>query len=132
MKKEKGFTLLEVLITLIILTVGIIALVWAFSTGIYAASDVENVDLALNIAQAKIEYIFQNLKGTDITTLNMETYESDNSGADSDFSDFTVSVNLTDQNHPNQDQLKVDVTVAWDTKGGQASVTLSTLVTDLL
>lgn len=52
---HKGFTLLEIIIATVLLTIGVIALSQAFSTGMLASTDTENVDLALNIAQAKME-----------------------------------------------------------------------------
>lgn len=130
---NKGFTLLEVIIATVILTVGVVALMWAFSAGMFATTDVENVDLALNIAQAKMEYVFNDLKNTDLESLNVSNYESANSGADTVFTDFTLTVDLTDQNHPHQDLFKVDVTVTWDVRGDadSTSITLSTLVADL-
>lgn len=113
----KGFTLLEILIAIIILTVGVIALTGAFTSGISAATDVENVDLALNIAQAKMEKIkdtaFASLTDSGPTT-------------DANFSNFNVTVDVAEGNDPTQ----VDVTVAWNVKGGQTSVALTTLVTD--
>ena len=130
---KNGFTFLEILIATIILTVGVIALLWAFNAGLFATTDVENVNLALNIAQAKMEYIFDDLKNMDLESLNIKNYEDDNSGTDSDFPDFTVTVDLTDQNHPRQDLFQVDVSVGWDVKGGtgNTSITLSTLIADL-
>ena len=88
--------------------------------------------LSLAIAQAKMEYIFQDLKERDVTTLDLDAYGTNNSGADSDFSDFTVTVELSDYNHPHHDQIQADVTVTWDTKGGQTSIAITSLVTDLL
>ena len=52
-----GFTLLEVLLATLIITVGVTTLIWAFSSGLSATTEVENMDLALNIAQAKMEVI---------------------------------------------------------------------------
>lgn len=130
--KKNGFTLLEVLIATVILTVGVIAIVWAFSTGLFVSStDVEGVDLALNIAQARMEYIYDDLKNTDLESLTVTPYENANSGVDADFSDFDLTLNLTDQNHPNKDLFRVDVTVTWNVKGGQASLTLTTLIADV-
>lgn len=115
MLKNRGFTLLEVLIATIILTVGIVALMWAFSSGIYAVGDIENVDSALNIAQAKMEQI----KNTPFASL-----ADSGPTADSNFPNFNLAVNVAEGQNP----MQVDVTVAWQVKGGQTSITLTTLV----
>ena len=122
---KRGFTLLEILITVIVLSIGVVSLMWAFSAGMFATTDVENVDLALNIAQANMEEVFNAVKGLDFGTLNEATYEK-TSEADPDFSDFSVTIDLDDNTNP----MQIDVTVAWTTKGGQASVVLSTLAVD--
>jgi len=137
----QGFTLLEVLIAIVVLTVGVIALVWAFSSGMFASTDVEKSGLALNIAQAKMEYVFHDLKNTDMESMNVTDYEDANTGADATFTDYTVTVDLTDQTHPHKELMQVDVTVSWPIKGAQAtppakgdvdaSLTLTTLVADL-
>lgn len=113
----KGFTLLEVLITVIILTVGIVAILWAFSAGMYATTDIENVDLALNIAQAKMEEI----KNTPFANL-----QDSGPGADPNFANFNVTVNVAEGQNP----MQADVTVAWQVKGGQTSISLTTLITN--
>ncbi len=115
MLKNRGFTLLEVLIALIILTIGVTAIIWAFSAGMYATTDVENVDLALNIAQAKMEQI----KNTPFANL-----QDSGPTADPNFANFNVSVNVAEGQNP----MQVDVTVAWNVKGGSTNITLTTLV----
>ena len=112
---ERGFTLLEILITIIILTVGVIALTSAFSSGLLASTDVENVDLALNIGQAKKEEI----KDTAFASL-----ADSGPTVDANFSNFNVTVDVSEGDDP----MQADVTVAWNAKGGQASITLTTLV----
>jgi len=112
---NNGFTLLEVLIAIIILTVGVVAVIWAFSSGMYAATDIENVDLALNIAQAKMEEI----KNTPFASL-IDSGPID----DTNFSRFSTTVNVAEGQNP----MQVDVTVAWPVKGGSTNITLTTLV----
>ena len=113
--------MLEILITIIVLTVGTIALMQAFSTGLLASTDVENVDLALNIAQANMEMI-RDQSFTDIDTDAEISALVSNHG----FSNFTVSADVNEGQNP----MQVDVTVAWNVKGGQTSVDLTTLVVD--
>lgn len=99
----------------ILLTVGVIAITGAFSSGIYAAADSENTALALNIAQAQMEQI----KNTPFASL-----ASSGPTADAVFPRFSVTVNVGAGPDPKQ----VDVTVSWSVKGGQANVALTTLV----
>ena len=114
---KRGITLLEILIATVILTIGVTAVIWAFNTGIFASSDVENMDLALNIAQAKMEEI----KNTDFVNL------SDSApSADANFPRFSVTVNVAESQNPK----RVDVTVTWDAKGGSTGFTLTTLIAD--
>lgn len=115
--EKNGFTLLEVLIAAVILTVGVAALVWAFSAGIFATTDIEDVDLALNIAQAKMEEI----KNTAFASL-----ADSGPAADAYFPRFSTTVNVAEGQNP----MQVDVTVAWQVKGSAASFTLTTLAAD--
>jgi prepilin-type N-terminal cleavage/methylation domain-containing protein len=112
---NQGFTLLEILIAILILTVGIAAIMWAISSGIYVTSDVENTDLALNIAQAKMEW----LKNTAFASL-----ADSGPTADTNFPRFSTTVNVAEGQNP----MQVDVTVSWQVKGGQTSIGLTTLV----
>lgn len=112
---KDGFSLLEIMLALLIFTAGVIAITWAFSAGMSATSDIENIDLALNIAQAKMEGI-RNTPFANIT--------DSGPAADPSFSNFNTAVNVGEGQNP----MPVDVTVVWNVKGGQANVTLTTLV----
>lgn len=126
---RKGFTLLEVLIATIVLTVGVLGIVWAFTRGMAASTDVENIDLALNVAQANMEDVFETLKNTDLTTLNIANFETSHSGDDPDFSDFNVTTDLTDVNG-DASLMRIDIAVSWEVKGDTASIGFTTLVAD--
>lgn len=112
---EKGFSLLEVMIALIILAGATIAVCQAFSSGILASGDVENVDLALNIAQAKAEVLKNN---------GFAALADSGPATDPNFSNFNVTVNVAEGQNP----MQADVTVAWNVPGGQTNVTLTTLI----
>lgn len=119
--ERKGFTLLEIMITIVLLATGIVAITEVFNAGLFTSTDAEKVDLALNIAQANLETI-KNQNFADIDT----DAEISNLVSNKGFSDFTVSGNVAE----GQDPMQVDVTVAWNVRGGTTSVTLVTLVTD--
>ena len=112
---RRGFTLLEVLLATIVFVVGVTAVIQAFSIGIYATGDVENVNIATNIAQGKMEEI-----------VNTPFANIVNSGPtpDANFPRFFVTVVATTGNNP----MLVGVTVSWNAKGAQTSVVLTTLV----
>ncbi|MGB2879846.1 MAG: prepilin-type N-terminal cleavage/methylation domain-containing protein [Candidatus Omnitrophota bacterium] len=115
--RSKGYTLIEIIITAAIIAVGVVAIAGAFNAGLRTRADVENVDLALNIAQAKMEEV----KNTDYSSLADEGPASD-----PDFSNYAVAVEVAEGQNP----MQVDVTVSWMARGGQASVTLTTYIAD--
>ena len=112
---SKGFSILEVLIALLIFVVGVVGITKAFNTGLFASTDSENVNLALNIAQAKMEEIkntpFEDLSDSGPTT-------------DINFTNFSLSVNVAEGQNP----MQVDVSVAWSVKGQPVDITLTTLL----
>ena len=112
---ENGFTLLEILITILILGISVFAVFQAFSTGLLSSTDVENTDLALNLAQAKME----ELRNTAFASL-----ASSGSTADPNFPNFNTTVSVT-----GTDPKTVEVTVAWNVQGqaSSTSVVLTTL-----
>lgn len=117
---EDGFTLLEVMLAALIFTVGVVSVVRLFSAGMVASGDVENVDLALNIAQKKMEEI----KNTPFASLA----DSGPVPADttSPLSNFNVTVDVSEGQNP----MQVNVTVDWNVSGGTTGVSLVTLVTN--
>lgn len=112
--RSAGFTFLEIIITTVILTIGITVLSQAFSTGMLASTDVENVDLALNIAQANMEQI-RNTAFASISSSGPTT--------DANFSNFSTTVTVT-----GTDPKQVVVTVAWNAQGGSTNVALTSLI----
>ncbi|MFA5275377.1 MAG: type II secretion system protein [Candidatus Omnitrophota bacterium] len=113
MLKARGFTLLEVLLATLIISIGVVTLIWVFSSSLSATTGVEDMDLALNIATAKMEA----LKNTSFASL-----ASSSSTADANFPNFFTTVEVTGTN-PKQ----VVVTVSWNVKGGSTSIALTTL-----
>jgi prepilin-type N-terminal cleavage/methylation domain-containing protein len=62
--KEAGFTLIEIMLTAMVVTVGAMFLMEGLSTNIAADVDIENKVIALNLVNEKIEE-FKNLDFTD-------------------------------------------------------------------
>jgi prepilin-type N-terminal cleavage/methylation domain-containing protein len=121
---KRGFTLLEVLIATILFTIGVIALVEAFSVGLNASSvDIENTALAVNIARANMETIRSREFAAIDTDAEVGALVS-NLG----FSGFTVTGDVAEGDDP----MQIDVTVSWTFKSDEVSITLTTLVVDLL
>jgi Tfp pilus assembly protein PilV len=114
---NKGFTLVEILVTIGIIIIGVLIIAKSFNVGVLVQSDAENVTRALNIAQAKIEEI----KVTPYGSL-----ADSGPTQDPDFSNFNVTVDVAEGQSP----MPIYVIVAWQTKGGQADVTLTTYKAD--
>ena len=113
--RKAGFTLVEAMIAAVILTVGVIAIIWALNAGIFAVSDAENVKLALNLAQAKMEEV----KGsTYANILGQAKAVVPGWGA------FQQQVAVTTVQ---TDLKQVVVTVYWTTKGSETNISLTTL-----
>ena len=121
MLKKRGFTLLEVLLATVVISVGVIALVSAFSSGLSVSTNVENMDLALDIARANMEMVKNK------SFINIDTdAEISSLVSNLGFSNFTVTADVAEGQNP----MQVDVTVSWNVKGGQTSQTMTTLVTN--
>ena len=96
---------------------GVIAVAQGFASGLLAYNDTKDTELALNIAQAKMEEIKNTLFAALVDS---------GPTADPHFSNFRVTVNTAE----GQDPMRVEVTVSWDVKGGESNLVLTTLVTN--
>ena len=117
--RQSGFSLLELVVTLGIISATLVAIVPLFRQGIRAESSYENATTALTIAQKKME----SLRATDYVNL-----QSQAQAADSVFPTYTAQVTVTDT----QPLLKdVQVTVRWTATDGIAQTyQLSSLRTE--
>ena len=84
-KNNKGFSLLEVLVALSILSVAVFSIVRLFPFGMNATKQSEQKTLAVNFAQAKIEeLISQGYEQINVGTVIEESLST----IDNDFSEF--------------------------------------------
>ncbi len=104
--------------TILLLTGGVTAIATVLNQGLLASAGVEDVNVAVAIGNAKMEEI----KNTAFGGL-----ADSGPTADPTFSDYDVTVNVAEGTDP----MQVDVTVDWDTQGGSASITLTTLAADI-
>lgn len=116
MTKEYGFTLLEVLIAVLLFTVGVIAIVALFSTGLISSVDAESAAIAMNLARARIEEV----RNKDFVLMSDEA-----KGAVGGFPGFQREVLVTT---PLPDLKQVTVNVYWTFKGSETGVSLITYI----
>lgn len=119
MRNKEGFTLLEIILALALFSAGIIAIMRVFSSGLVSSRDVEDMSLALNIAQKKMEEI-KNIPFAGIISSGPAPADST-----APFSKFNATVNVTGIN-PKQ----IEVTINWNVQGGTTGVMLTTLRTN--
>lgn len=113
---EKGFTLLEVMISLVILAVGILGVVGMFVSAIGGNSQGRNMTEASNLAQSRLDYEMNATPYTNMTT------GSEVNGK------YNISWRKTQPVAAIGSGLKqVTVTVTWNTKGQTHKVECSSL-----
>ncbi len=118
MQLEKcGFTLLEILLTLIVFTVGVMAVLGLFSTSLAASLDAENTAIALNLSQKRLEEI----RNLDFDTGIVNEAKAGVSG----FAGFEREVAVTTAQ---TDLKQVTVTTYWTSKANEVSVPLVTYI----
>lgn len=120
---KKGFTLLEMLVTIILLTVGITSILQMAGMAIVADTNLENVTIARYLAQETMEEIKGAASYSDIDNFIL-TRSSLTGVGNKDFVDFDREVTVSG------DPKQVNVTVYWTVKGQDQSVELVTLFTD--
>ena len=118
-ERNDGLTLIEVLITLVILSVGLLALAGLQISAIKGNSNSKRMTMAVSIAEKKIEQI----KNTSYTSIQSEPAQQFVEGGIS----FTRQVNVAD-NNPFQNTKKIDVTVTWKDGSKSHTIPLSTII----
>jgi type IV pilus assembly protein PilV len=129
-RSVQGFTLLEIMITVVIVTVGIVAVVRSLSTGLRGDFAVEGKTTALNFAQQKMETLF-NAEYEDVTTSPVDCTGSYLGWAQPDstnFPDYYWCWTVTD----NTNYKTVTVKVDWAYRGQTLEASLITYVANLL
>ncbi|MBN3039108.1 MAG: prepilin-type N-terminal cleavage/methylation domain-containing protein [Candidatus Omnitrophica bacterium] len=114
---RRAFTLLEILITLIIMVLGVVFVVGLFSTGLVSSYDAESTTVAMNLAQQRMEE-FKNL---DFDTEVVDEAKADIVG----FPGFQREVIVSE---PQIDLKKVIVKTYWTYKSDEISVALATYI----
>ena len=117
---KRGFTLAEVLVTLAIITGGMVALLMAFSSALSISRNIEEAEIAVDIANATME----DLKSTPYA--NLQDFTKDAGTVFSDLTGYSITATTTKPANPAQ----VDVTVSWPGRGGTASIKLTTMAAD--
>ena len=118
-KSKRGFTLLELLLTLLLITSSFVALSAAVSSGLFASADNESILVATRLTQEKME----ELKNKRYASVAAEA-KAAVTGFSAFQRDVTVSV-------PQSDLKQVTVTVYWTMKGDELSTNLVTYVSNI-
>lgn len=116
--RQKGFTLVEVLIGLIILAIGILAIAGMQITSIRGTSFSNNLSQASVLAQNRLEF----LKGL---PLNDNRLDTNNFPNDINVGLFTGSYQAARNANPNY--VQITYTVSWVEKGIPHSVSFRTI-----
>lgn len=116
MSKLKGFTILEVLISTLIVGVGMFALMEAFNRGYLASGQAEDYVLALSLSQERME---------DLASLSFGAVSSAAKTPVNGFPEFDQDVSVTSVH---ADLKEVAVRTYWDVPNGENSVSLTTYV----
>jgi prepilin-type N-terminal cleavage/methylation domain-containing protein len=132
-KNKKGFGLLEIIISMTILSVGIVGVFSAFPRGVAIEKNSEQSTIANHLAQMKIEW-FSNLHYDEITVGVQENNVRVEQDQTSNLYSFfrTSTVELIDQNfNPSASDMglkKITVTISWNSVfQSTKSISLSTI-----
>jgi prepilin-type N-terminal cleavage/methylation domain-containing protein len=123
MRSNRGISLVEIMIAILIFGVGITAAMRTLPVSNRATTRARNLTLATNFAQQKIEELM-NVPISDADLTNGNHADLDNPLDRI----FTRTWIVTD-NSPIVDMKRVDVTVVWTADGNDNTVTLTTYLT---
>ena len=120
---RRGFTLLEVMISVVLLVSGVAAATFVFGKGMFASTDTELLEQGVALAQERIE----NLRGTAFASIASEA-----KAAVSGWTGFSRQVAVSQPAGTNSDFKQVVVTAYWDTPTGEVSTSLTSYVANVL
>lgn len=115
----KGFTLLEVLITILLMVIGSVFLLQALTTGLFAGGENETELVAISLAQEKME----ELRNKSYSNIANET-KAVVSGYPAFQREVVVAI-------PQASLKQVSVNVYWFTKADELNVSLVTYESDI-
>ncbi|MBI1953908.1 MAG: prepilin-type N-terminal cleavage/methylation domain-containing protein [Candidatus Omnitrophica bacterium] len=121
-KALPGFTLLEVMIAVVLLTGAVAASALVFSRAIFMTADTETLTQASALAQEKLE----SLRGGSFAAIASEP-----KAAVPGWSGFSREVEVSQPAGTNSDFKQIGVTVYWDTVDGELSTDLTTYVANV-
>ncbi|MBF0570363.1 MAG: hypothetical protein HQL12_00685 [Candidatus Omnitrophica bacterium] len=87
---KKGFTLIEILLSTVLVVLGVVGVVNAVSSGLYADKSVEGQSVALNLAQEQMEAV----KNTAYANINTTTFPTGLAPLTGAFSNYSRQVIL--------------------------------------
>ena len=117
MSSIKAFSLLEILIAIMIFTVGTLSIMGLFNMGLFGSLDAENTSTALALSRRRLE---------EIRNLNFTTgIVNESKAAVIGFTGFQREVIVT---QPQTDLKQVTVTTYWTAKANEVGTSLVTYI----
>jgi len=121
---RRGFTLLEMLITIVVLTVGITSVLRMMSIAIFTDTNTENAAIAYYLAQEFMEDAKDADAYADIVALSRANLDDDLGSEYDNYGDFDREVTVSG------DPKQVNVIVYWSVKGDEQSINLVSIFAD--
>lgn len=124
---SSGFTLLEIMIAVLVFTIGAVGMIALIAGGLLTSADPENTEIAMNLAGRRMEEI-KNLDFADITDESKAGVNIDVDGdAVNDFPGFQSEVDVTESETGLKD---VTVSVYWTFKGDEITTSLESYISN--
>ena len=117
--KKNGFTFLEVLLTIVLFSAGVVALIQVFGMGMVAAEDTQHTLVAANLAREKLEEI------------KNKAYADISGEAKAQLSSFSFFQRELIVSTPQAGLKLITVNVSWTVRDQEQIVSLITYVSDL-